>query len=117
MKKQPSLDAQEVKRIVGSLKKDLLVLLDELVAINSYSHNAEGVAQMAEAVGEALPSPLELQSVTTSKKETLWTCRYGPSGEDPILLVGHLDTVFPPGTFDRAWSFMIPTCMALALLT
>ncbi len=100
MKKQLSLDTQEVKAIVGSLKKSLLVLLDELVTINSYSHNVEGVAQMAEAVGGALPSPLKLQSVTSSKKETLWTCRYGPSGEDPILLVGHLDTVFPPGTFD-----------------
>jgi glutamate carboxypeptidase len=100
MKNQPSLDVQEIKRIIGSFKKDLLVLLDELVAINSYSHNTEGVAQMAEAVGTALPSPLELQRVTTPKKETLWTCRYGPSEEDPILLVGHLDTVFPPGTFD-----------------
>ena len=101
MKKQPNLDTQEVKAIVSSLKKNLLVLLDELVAKNSYSHNAEGVAQMAEAVGGALPSPLKLQSVTTFGKETLWTSRCGPSGEDPILLVGHLDTVFPPGTFDR----------------
>ena len=79
MKKQPSLDAQEVKRIVGSLEKDLLVLLDELVAINSYSHNTEGIAQMAEAVGGALPSPLKLHRVTTSKKETLWTCHSGPA--------------------------------------
>lgn len=100
MKKQPSLDTQEVKAIVGSLKKNLLVLLDELVAINSYSHNAAGVNEVAEAVGGALPSPLKLQRVTTPKRETLWTCRYGPFGEDPILLVGHLDTVFPPGTFD-----------------
>ncbi len=105
MKNQPSLDAREVKRIVGSLKKDLVVLLDEMVAINSYSHNAEGVAQMVEAVSGALPSPLKLQSVSTLKKETLWTCRYGPSGEDPILLVGHLDTVFPPGTFDSSMVF------------
>jgi len=105
MKKQLSLDAQEVKRIVGSLKKDLLVLLNELVAINSYSYNTEGVAQMAESMGGALPSPLKLQSVTTSKKQTLWTCRYGPAGEDPILLVGHLDTVFPPGTFDSSMVF------------
>jgi len=105
MKKQLGLDAQEVKRIVGSLKKDLLVLLNELVAINSYSHNTEGVAQMAESMDGALPSPLKLQSVTTSKKQTLWTCRYGPAGEDPILLVGHLDTVFPPGTFDSSMVF------------
>jgi glutamate carboxypeptidase len=101
MKNQPSLDTPEIKRIIGSFKKDLLVLLDELVAINSYSHNTEGVAHMAEAVGGALPSPLELHPVTTPEKEPLWTCRYGPSEKDPILLVGHLDTVFPPGTFDR----------------
>jgi glutamate carboxypeptidase len=101
MKKQPSLDREEVKAIVGSLEKNLLVLLDELVAINSHSHNTEGVAQMAEVVGGALPAPLELQHVTTPGKESLWTCRYGPSEKDPILLVGHLDTVFPPGTFDR----------------
>jgi len=105
MKKQPSLDTQEVKAIVGSLKKDLLVLLNELVAINSYSHNTEGVAQMAESMDGALPSPLKLQSVTTSKKQTLWTCRYGPPEEDPILLVGHLDTVFPTGTFDSSMVF------------
>ena len=102
MKKQPSLDREEVKAIVGSLEKNLLVLLDELVAINSHSHNTEGVAQMAEVVGGALPAPLELQHVTTPGKESLWTCRYGPSEKDPILLVGHLDTVFPPGTFDSA---------------
>lgn len=101
MKNQPSLDAQEIKAIVGSLKKDLLVLLDELVAINSYSHNAAGVNHVAEEVGGALPSPLELKGVTSSNTEKLWTCRCGPAGEDPILLVGHLDTVFPPGTFDR----------------
>ena len=108
MKNQPSLDAQEVKRIVASLKKDLLVLLDELVAINSYSHNAEGVARVAEEVGGALPSPLELHGVTTSHKETLWTCRSGPSGEDPILLIGHVDTVFPPGTFDSGMMYQNP---------
>ena len=101
MKNQPNLDAQEVKGIVSSLKEDLLVLLDELVAINSYSHNAEGVNQVAEEVGGALPSPLALKRVTTSNKEKIWICHCGPSGENPILLVGHLDTVFPPGTFDH----------------
>jgi len=100
MKNQPNLDAQAVKGVVSSLTEDLLVFLDELVSINSYSHNAEGVNQVAEKVGGALPSPLALKGVTSSNKEKLWTCRCGPAGEDPILLVGHLDTVFPPGTFD-----------------
>jgi glutamate carboxypeptidase len=100
MKDQPSLDAQEVKRIVGSLKKDLLVLLDELVAINSYSHNAEGVARVAACVGNSLPSPLKFESDATSRDEKIWIFHHDPVGKRPILLVGHLDTVFPPGTFD-----------------
>jgi glutamate carboxypeptidase len=105
MKSQNSLDPQEVKKIIGSLKGDLLVLLDKMVAINSYSHNTAGVAQVAKVAGQALPSPLQLQSLTISGKETLWTCRHGPSGKDPILLVGHLDTVFPPGTFEGSMVF------------
>ncbi|MGD8372392.1 MAG: M20/M25/M40 family metallo-hydrolase, partial [Syntrophobacterales bacterium] len=105
MKSQNSLDPQEVKKIIGSLKGDLLVLLDKMVAINSYSHNTAGVVQVAQVAGQALPSPLQLQSLTISGKETLWTCRHGPSGKDPILLVGHLDTVFPPGTFEGSMVF------------
>jgi glutamate carboxypeptidase len=100
MKNQPSLDAQEVKAIVGSLEKDLLVLLDELVAINSYSHNAEGVARVAVCVGNSLPSPLKLESNATSRNQKIWICHHDSAGKVPILLVGHLDTVFPPGTFD-----------------
>lgn len=105
MKNLPSLDAQEVKGIVGSIRKDLLVLLGELVAINSYSHNAEGVAQVAEAVAEALPSPLKLKGAAIPLEETFWSSRCGPADADPILLVGHLDTVFPPDTFNNG---MIP---------
>jgi glutamate carboxypeptidase len=105
MKSQNSLDPQEVKKIIGSLKGYLLVLLDKMVAINSYSHNTAGVVQVAQVAGQALPSPLQLQSLTISGKETLWTCRHGPSGKDPILLVGHLDTVFPPGTFEGSMVF------------
>ncbi|NIR17315.1 MAG: M20 family metallopeptidase, partial [Desulfobacterales bacterium] len=67
-----------------------------------------GVAQVAKVAGQALPSPLQLQSLKTSGKEMLWTCRHGPSGEDPILLVGHLDTVFPPGTFEGTMVFQDP---------
>jgi glutamate carboxypeptidase len=100
MKKQSNLDSQDVKRAVAALKEDLLALLEEMVAINSYSQNAEGVVRVAHLLRQALPSPLALVSAKYSNEGTLWICGHGPIGVSPLLLVGHLDTVFPPDTFD-----------------
>ncbi len=100
MKEQTSLKAQKVKKAVESFQGDLLTLLDKIVAINSYSHNTQGVAQVARELSKSLPSPLTLESTKSSHDEAVWTCRHGPPNELPILLVGHLDTVFPPGSFD-----------------
>ena len=100
MKEQHSLKVQEVKKAVESFQGDLLTLLDKIVGINSYSHNTVGVAQVAEEVSKSLPSPLALESTTSYDDEVVWICRHSPSNEPPILLVGHLDTVFPPGSFD-----------------
>ncbi len=100
MKEQTSLKAQKVKKAVESLQGDLLTLLDKIVAINSYSHNIQGVAQVARELSKSLPSPLTLESTKSSHDEVVWICRHGPANELPILLVGHLDTVFPPGSFD-----------------
>ena len=99
-KEQNSLKGQEVKNAVEFFQGDLLTLLDKIVAINSYSHNTQGVAQVAQEVSKHLPSPLILESSTSFGDGAVWTCHHGPSNELPILLVGHLDTVFPPGAFD-----------------
>jgi glutamate carboxypeptidase len=100
VKEQNSLKGQEVKKAVESFQCDLLTVLDKIVAINSYSHNTQGVAQVAQEVSKYLPSPLILESSISSDDGVVWTCHHGPSNELPILLVGHLDTVFPPGSFD-----------------
>ena len=100
MKEQTSLKAQKVKKAVESFQGDLLTLLDKIVAINSYSHNTQGVAQVARELSKSLPSPLNLESSKSSHDEAVWICRHGPPNELPTLLVGHLDTVFPPGSFD-----------------
>ncbi len=103
MKELSSLDTQAVKRAVASLEGEIMLLLEEIVAINSYSHNTEGVVQVAQVLRRALPSPFKadnLDSNSISDEGTLWVYRCGPIGEIPILLIGHLDTVFPPGTFD-----------------
>jgi len=100
MKEQTSLKGQKVKKAVESFQDDLLTLLDKIVAINSYSYNIQGVAQVARELSRSLPSPLNLESSKSSHDEVVWICRHGPPDELPVLLVGHLDTVFPPGSFD-----------------
>jgi glutamate carboxypeptidase len=100
MKERTSLRVQEVKGAVEYFQGDCLTLLDKIVAINSYSHNTQGVAQVAQEVSKSLPSPLALEHTKSSHGEVVWICRQGPPNELPILLVGHLDTVFPPGSFD-----------------
>ena len=73
-----------------------------LVAINSFTENVEGGRQVA----EGLRAVLEIGGVTA---KTVASTRYadhlvfetpGKKGVSPIALVGHLDTVFPPGTFE-----------------
>ena len=100
MKEQTSLKVQKVRETVESFQGALLTLLDKIVAINSYSHNTPGVVQVAQEVSKSLPSPLTLESTKSSHGEVVWICRHGPPDELPILLVGHVDTVFPPGSFD-----------------
>lgn len=100
MKENTNLKVQKVKRAVEYFQGDLLTLLDKIVAINSHSHNTQGVAQVAQEVSKSLPSPLTLERSKSSRDDAVWICRHGPPNELPILLVGHLDTVFPPGSFD-----------------
>jgi glutamate carboxypeptidase len=78
----------------------MVELLGELVERNSFTQNPEGVAAVA-----ALVDP-SLRRLGLSP-ETVPSARFGPhlafSGSAPgarVFLVGHLDTVFPPGTFE-----------------
>lgn len=101
MKDHPELRVQEVRDAVQSLQHDLLLFLDEIVACNSHSYNTDGVAQVAKMVVQALPRAFESQDLPTLTDGTLWAFRHRLHGSRPILLVGHLDTVFPPGSFER----------------
>ncbi|MBI2392508.1 MAG: M20/M25/M40 family metallo-hydrolase [Deltaproteobacteria bacterium] len=76
--------------------------LAPLVEINSFTDNVDG----GRAVGAALRSLFALPGV---EAKTIPSARYadhvvlstrGDAKQAPIALVGHLDTVFPPGTFE-----------------
>lgn len=91
-----------VSLLQASAEKHLpaaLDLLRRLVAINSFTANAEGVDEVARVTAEAF-APLgfaaELVPCTTpGTGHHLFLTHRGQGGE-PIVLVTHSDTVFPP---------------------
>jgi len=82
----------------------MLELLSSLVAQNSHTANKPG----GDAVGRALEAEaralgLESRCVPSEKYADHWvlsTPRAASSSDGSIVLVGHIDTVFPPGSFE-----------------
>lgn len=77
--------------------------LSELVNVNSYTENVEG----GNKVGGLLKSVFEIEGLETNRVaskrfadhlvvSSTWTT----VGQSPIALIGHHDTVFPPGAFE-----------------
>ena len=76
--------------------------LAELVAINSFTDNTEGGRRMADALAEVFRlEGLRQRRVQSSRfADHLVFESDGAPGLAPMALVGHLDTVFPPGPFE-----------------
>lgn len=85
-------------------EREMLSLTRRWVEVNSFTENVAGV----NAVGELLVEAFALPSLRLERKASV---RYGDHlvwrtpaaqapGARPILLVGHHDTVFPPGHFE-----------------
>ncbi|HSQ61909.1 MAG TPA: M20/M25/M40 family metallo-hydrolase [Polyangiaceae bacterium] len=90
-------------RWIAERAKAMETELAELVEINSFSDNADG----GRKVGALLASrtfaieglqPGKIASARYADHLTFTT--RGDTSRRPIALVGHLDTVFPPGTFE-----------------
>ncbi len=78
---------------------DALELLRRLVAINSFTANAAGVDEVARVTAEAfagLGFTAELVPCTTPGTGHHLFLTHCGDGGDPIVLVTHSDTVFPP---------------------
>lgn len=81
---------------------ELEAALQDLVEVNSFTGNPPG----GNVVGEKLTRLLDIEGVTHEiipserfADHHVWRTR-GRPGAAPVVLVGHLDTVFPPGTFE-----------------
>jgi len=83
----------------------MLAAIERLVSVNSFTENAAGGAR----VGELLAA--ELSSIDGVAVRFVPSSRFAPhliattraaeaSADGCVAIVGHLDTVFPPGTFE-----------------
>lgn len=91
--------------------------LKELVEINSWTMNKQGVDRHGEKM-KIWMMMLGFQSETFERKEIgnhLLFCSPNIKDQPRLLLIGHLDTVFPPGIFegfkeDEHWVYGPGTC-------
>jgi glutamate carboxypeptidase len=93
----------ELLREVARIAPGMIELTRRLVSINSYSANVAGVNAVGALLREAFALPsLERSAVSGVEwgEHSFWTT--AASGAQ-ILLIGHHDTVFPPGDFE-GWS-------------
>ncbi len=94
--------AEDASRWLAEQARAMETALAELVSVNSFTENVDGgrkVGAMLEELfrieglsGSRIPS-------TTFADHLVFRTTDAP-GSAPIALVGHLDTVFPPGTFE-----------------
>ncbi len=98
--------ADDASKWLGEQGKAMETALAELVSINSFTENVEGGNAVVNTLEElfAIEGLASSRVKSTSGKfadhlvvSSIWTNR---GGEPPIALIGHLDTVFPPGTFE-----------------
>ena len=99
MTHDPDALARALKHLDG-LEATMIDFCRRMVEINSYSENVAGNDAVAALLAEALDWPsLTPTTIPGQKRAAHRVWRTRASGP-PILLIGHHDTVFPPGHFE-----------------
>jgi glutamate carboxypeptidase len=79
---------------------EMVSLLEELVGIESPSTDPPAVARLATRVGAELEAlGLQVETVPVDGGGPVLRAR-GPAAGPPVMMLGHLDTVWPLGTLD-----------------
>ncbi len=99
-----SRDYQALARVVSGRTEAMLEAIEELVVINSHTHNKPG----GDEVGRILEERARALSLSCARAGSdkyadhlvLASELAETSAEGAIVLVGHVDTVFPAGSFE-----------------
>lgn len=95
--------AENAARWLDEQAQAMETALAELVEVNSFTENVEGGRKVASMLEEFYAiEGLSSRRVASTKfaDHLLVSSSLSPANRSPIALVGHLDTVFPPGTFE-----------------
>jgi glutamate carboxypeptidase len=97
--------AAELRPLLEARTEPALATLEALVRTNSFTRNRDGGRRVAELLAEEARAVRGLavrlvESERFAPHLVLSTARAEASAEGAIAIVGHLDTVFPPGTFE-----------------
>ncbi len=93
----------DAARWLDERAKEMETELAELVAENSFTDNVDGGRRVGARLSERTfaIAGLERRLVASARyADHLVFSSRGAASRKPIALVGHLDTVFPPGTFE-----------------
>lgn len=97
---------RQIQEHTASTREQALDLLKTLVQVNSYWGNPNGVNQVGDLILDEIPYSVK-QEVSTDGNGVRHHLLTGPSQEKKkILLMGHLDTVFPPDPEATPFSVM-----------
>jgi glutamate carboxypeptidase len=103
---QSPQDDAATTELVARLRErapEILALTERMVAINSHTRNAAGVDRVGEVLADSLAGgALSLTRLPGGAGLGAHLAFETPAASKgaPILLIGHHDTVFPPGTFE-----------------
>jgi glutamate carboxypeptidase len=94
----------EALAVLGARQHDMPRMTRDWVEINSYTENVAGVNHVGELLRGAFALPslrLEIKASARFGDHLIWrTAAADELDAAPILLIGHHDTVFPPGHFE-----------------
>lgn len=91
----------ELDRRLAEARVPMIDALGALVGENSFSDHREGGMRTAALLDEVFaPAGLERHVIASAKYADHRVYTSASTAGAPVLLVGHFDTVFPPGTFE-----------------
>ena len=96
---------EEIESFLTSRETDMFAFLEEIITIQSGSHNKAGIDRTASTIVRAFQG-LDVSTQTIEQQlqgnNLVVRSNAQPTAEKQVLLVGHMDTVFPEDT-DFNW--------------
>jgi glutamate carboxypeptidase len=97
---EPRRNMDDALGWLGEQRPAAEALLRRLVETGSFTQDPAGVARVADLVAPELAAAGLVVERVPSERFGPHLAFHGPARGAPTVLLGHLDTVFPPGTFE-----------------